>query len=385
MALTDWIQWIIKASSYIGLSALAGGVVLLYACQNSLIYPANFPAGSRTVVATPDEHGMPEYEAVTITTPDKVKIRAYYIPHHTGGLDSSAAAESAVDGLRHRTAGRVADGKVANTTVLYCHANAGNMGHRLPIAKVFHARFRANVVMFSYRGYGHSEGSPSEKGLKIDAQATLDWILAHPQLKNTKIIVYGQSIGGAVAINLAANNQETIAALIVENTFLTLRKLIPSVMPLIRHAAFLCHQIWDSEAAIATIPRMPILLLSGGRDELIPSQQMLTLCCAARNARRRKGERKIDGSESTFETDSNGVRFVLFPSGTHNETCVQPGYFDAIFAFWSSFVAVDGNGKTEVGRGGGGPSTLEATTQGTSAGLTGVVKVVKQGGAGASL
>ncbi|KAJ3174781.1 hypothetical protein HDU87_006897 [Geranomyces variabilis] len=382
MALTDWIQWIIKASSYIGLSALAGGVVLLYACQNSLIYPANFPAGSRTVVATPDEHGMPEYEAVTITTPDQVKIQAYYIPHHTGGLDSSAAAEAAVDGLRHRTAGRVAGGKVANTTVLFCHANAGNMGHRLPIAKVFHTRFRTNVVMFSYRGYGHSEGSPSEKGMKIDAQAALDWTLAHPQLKHTKVIVYGQSIGGAVAINLAANNQETIAALIVENTFLTLRKLIPSVMPLIRHFTFLCHQIWDSETAIASIPRMPILLLSGGRDELIPSQQMLALCCAARNARRRKGERKIDGSEATFETDSNGVRFVRFPSGTHNETCVQPGYFDAIFAFWSSFVAVEGVGKTDVAS----PSVPKAESEGTtSSGLAGVVKVVRQGGASASL
>ncbi|KAJ3161134.1 hypothetical protein HDU86_007756 [Geranomyces michiganensis] len=313
---------------------------------------------------------MPEYEDITITTPDKIKIRAYYIPHRTGGLDPTAAAGSAVDGLRHRTAGHVLDGNVANTTVLYCHANAGNMGHRLPIAKVFHARFRANVVMFSYRGYGHSEGSPSEKGLKIDAQ-----------LKNAKIVVYGQSIGGAVAIHLAAQNQESIAALIVENTFLTLRKLIPSVMPLIRHVTFLCHQIWDSEAAIASIPHMPILLLSGGRDELIPAKQMVSLCCTARNARRRKGDRKVDSSESTFETDSNGVRFVLFPSGTHNETCVQPGYFDAIFAFWSSFVVGNGSGKSEAVH----PQASEEKHAGTRAGLASVAKVVEHGGAGATL
>ncbi|KAI8913832.1 Alpha/Beta hydrolase protein [Powellomyces hirtus] len=371
MGFADAIQWLLKYATYLGVTAATGGVFLLYFYQNSLIYPANFPTGSRTVVATPDEAGMPEYENLTITTRDNVKIKAYYIPYR-----KASEAKESEGGLRNRTESQ--NGEIADTTVLYCHANAGNMGHRLPIARVFHTRFKTNVVMFSYRGYGTSEGSPSEKGLKIDAQATLNWILAHPQLKHTKIVVYGQSIGGAVAINLAATNQEHIAALIVENTFLTLRKLIPFVMPMIRYFTFLCHQIWDSEAAIKTIPKMPIMLLSGGRDELIPSEQMLALCCAARNAR---GRPHVTGKEETFETDRNDVRFVVFPNGTHNETCVQPGYFDAVLAFWNTFVV--GNGSPDGARTSSG-TVPHAVPRKGAGGLVDAVKAVQKGGAGAN-
>lgn len=67
--------------------------------------------------------------------------------------------------------------------------------HRIPIAKVFLTKMRCNVVMLSYRGYGKSEGSPSEKGIKLDAQASLDFILSHPILEKTKVFLYGQSIG----------------------------------------------------------------------------------------------------------------------------------------------------------------------------------------------
>jgi dienelactone hydrolase len=69
--------------------------------------------------------------------------------------------------------------------------------------------------------YGKSNGSPSEQGIRMDAQAALDYLLEHPVSKNNKIILYGQSIGGAVAIDLASRNQANIAAVILENTFLS--------------------------------------------------------------------------------------------------------------------------------------------------------------------
>lgn len=110
------------------------------------------------------------------------------------------------------------------------HGNAGNIGHRIPIAKIIQEVVGCNVLMLEYRGYGMSTGVPDEAGLKIDAQTGLDYIRQRAETRGTKIVVYGQSLGGAVAINLVAQNQDSrdIAGLILENTFLSIRKLIPS-------------------------------------------------------------------------------------------------------------------------------------------------------------
>lgn len=89
------------------------------------------------------------------------------------------------------------------------HANAGNIGHRMPIIKVFH-QLGFNVLALSYRGYGKSEGKPSEKGLNLDSQTALDFILSDPRTEKLDIFLYGQSIGGAVAIELAAQNAQRV-------------------------------------------------------------------------------------------------------------------------------------------------------------------------------
>jgi fermentation-respiration switch protein FrsA (DUF1100 family) len=113
--------------------------------------------------------------------------------------------------------------------VLMFHGNAGNIGYRLPIAKILENELRCNILMLQYRGYGLSSGNPNEKGLMIDAQTGLDYIRQRQELRNTKIVVYGQSIGGAVAIGLVARNQKQgdIAGVVLENTFTSLKKLIP--------------------------------------------------------------------------------------------------------------------------------------------------------------
>ena len=74
--------------------------------------------------------------------------------------------------------------------------------------------------MHSPCSYGKSQGAPSEKGMKIDAQTALDYLVSHPELKKTRVVVYGQSIGGAVAIDLASKNK--VAGLVIENTFTSL-------------------------------------------------------------------------------------------------------------------------------------------------------------------
>ena len=100
----------------------------------------------------------------------------------------------------------------------------------MPIAKAIQDTLHCNVFMLEYRGYGLSTGTPDEAGLKIDAQTGLDYLRQRAETRDHKFVVYGQSLGGAVAINLVATNQEQgdIAGLILENTFLSIRKLIPT-------------------------------------------------------------------------------------------------------------------------------------------------------------
>lgn len=193
----------------------------LYLFQSKLIYPASLPSGSRQIVDTPDQHGMSEYESLYLDTPDGETLHCYLIMQ---------VAKLARD----------------RPTILLFHANAGNMGHRLPIARVFHDQMRLNVIMLSYRGYGRSSGAPSEAGMKIDADVFLNYVLQHETLKHTKLFAYGQSIGGAVAIHIVHKNQARFTGLIIENTFLSIRSLIPRY-GLFFHAEFTCsHQIQRS-------------------------------------------------------------------------------------------------------------------------------------------
>jgi hypothetical protein len=109
------------------------------------------------------------------------------------------------------------------------HGNAGNIGHRVPIAIKLQEDLGCNVFMLEYRGYGFSTGTPDEHGLLVDGQTALDYIRKRADLKDTEIVVYGQSLGGAVSVQLVANNQmeDRIAGLILENTFTSMRKMIP--------------------------------------------------------------------------------------------------------------------------------------------------------------
>lgn len=126
--------------------------------------------------------------------------------------------------------------------------------------------------MLEYRGYGLSTGVPNEKGLAIDAQTALDYIRQRDDLKSNNIVVYGQSLGGAVSIDLVAKNKGTgdIKGLVLENTFLSIAKMIPNVMPAAKYLTPLCHEYWKSEEHLPTITDIPILFLSGLQDEIVP-------------------------------------------------------------------------------------------------------------------
>ncbi|PWN93886.1 alpha/beta-hydrolase [Acaromyces ingoldii] len=288
----------------LGVASTAG---LLYRYQRSLVYPSNFPQGSRTDVLTPDHFGIP-YEDLRLTTPDGETLHAFLMPQKTASEKEKARGENLDpdETVKRRP------------TILFLHANAGNMGHRLPLASVFYKRFGCNVLMLSYRGYGLSTGQPSEQGIRIDAQTALDWIRKHEALQKTVIVAYGQSIGGAVAVDLVSRNTKSIYALILENTFLSIPELIPHVLPPVRPFAFLCREYWPTGESIKLIPKTtPILFLSGRMDELVPPSHMDALL--ARCA-------------------SDVKVWKSFAEGTHNDTCVKHGYFESIGLFLTTFI-----------------------------------------------
>mmetsp|Transcript_40315 Transcript_40315/g.46252 ORF Transcript_40315/g.46252 Transcript_40315/m.46252 type:complete len:100 (-) Transcript_40315:337-636(-) len=95
-------------------------------------------------------------------------------------------------------------------TIIYFQGNAGNIGDSLINLNEMYKSFKCNLVVVGYRGYGHSKGSPSEKGLKEDAEAILDWTLQSEHVNPKKIFLFGRSLGGAVAISLCERRQEDI-------------------------------------------------------------------------------------------------------------------------------------------------------------------------------
>jgi len=353
------------AATAAGLGTL--GMGLLYYDQNFLIYPSAFPPGARENVPVPSDFSIP-YTDLELTTPDNVKIKTFLLLQRPVLNMNETPVEW--DGPSDEFA-------TTRPTVLMFHGNGGNHGHRIPLGKIFFGRMRCNVLMLSYRGYGYSEGTPSEKGLQTDAQTVLDYVHAHPQLAKTQIILYGQSIGGAVAIDLAHRNPQANTALIIENTFMSLPRLIPTAMPWLGPFSFLCHEKWESYLKAPKLPpTIPVLMLGGARDDVVPRSQMQELWTIIRNrgrgadaaatrskpfaslspsvsgsgpAARRAGKADNDDDDDDYD-DQDGPgpddpkapprvvvdgqnKYIEFGAGTHNDTCVQPGYWSAVNEF----------------------------------------------------
>ena len=113
------------------------------------------------------------YEDVVVTTADKLKLYGWFIKQKNPAM---------------------------HETIIYFHENAGNIGNQLFAVEALYFELEVNVLIVGYRGYGHSEGTPSEAGLEIDAEAIFQFALDHKEINNQKIFVLGKSLGGAVAI-----------------------------------------------------------------------------------------------------------------------------------------------------------------------------------------
>jgi fermentation-respiration switch protein FrsA (DUF1100 family) len=152
----------------------------------------------------------------------------------------------------------------ADRALLYLHGNAGNASHRLPLAEMLR-RLGTHVLLLDYRGYGKSGGRPHEAGLYADARAALAHLVEARGLPEARIVVFGSSLGGPVAVELARGRE--LAGVILESTFSSLSDA--GVVHFGRLAAAVTRGRFDAAAAIPEV-RAPLLFLHGDRDEIVP-------------------------------------------------------------------------------------------------------------------
>lgn len=203
-------------------------------------------------------------------------------------------------------------------TILLSHGNGGNISHRLELYDVL-LRAGFVVLAYDYRGYGQSAGSPSEAGTYRDGEAALDWLKAHGT-PSERVIVYGESLGGAVATELATRH--ALAGVILQSAFTSVPDLGAELFPWLPVRTIGKIQ-YDNRAKLPNVTA-PVLILHSRSDTLIPFHH----------------------AERNFEAATAPKRLVeVF--GDHNDTLITDRVVleEAVRSFFRDFIA-----RTEAGR-----------------------------------
>jgi len=224
---------------------LAGGYVVLavlaFLLADSLVF---FP--HRELRTDPSERGL-EYEDVSFRAGDGTLLHGWFLPGKGRG------------------------------TLLFCHGNAGNISHRLDSLEIFH-RLGLSVFLFDYRGYGISEGKPSEEGVYSDVEGAWRWLTEERGIRPEAIVLFGRSLGGAAAAWAA--QKYSPAGLILESTFTSLADIGK------HHYFFLPVKLivgnsFDTLGKMKNIS-CPVLVAASPEDEIVPGEQGRILFEAAR-------------------------------------------------------------------------------------------------------
>jgi fermentation-respiration switch protein FrsA (DUF1100 family) len=212
--------------------AIAGALALIWFGQRRLIY---FPDRN---VPTTAAAGLGDIEAVEMPLEDGGTLHGWFL---RGPVQP------------------------ARFTVIVFNGNAGNRAHRIPLAAAL-GRHGLAVLLFDYRGYGDNAGSPSQQGLEADARAARAYVAGRPDVRPDRIVYFGESLGTAVAVVLAARHPP--AALILRSPFTSLADVGRIHYPILPVRWLLK----DRFAAIDTIAgvRSPVLVIAGDRDSIIP-------------------------------------------------------------------------------------------------------------------
>jgi len=147
--------------------------------------------------------------------------------------------------------------------ILFLHGNAGNASHRLPNAAEL-ARLGTDVLLIDYRGYGMSDGTPSETGAYADARAGLAHLVEERGIPAQRVVLFGRSLGAAVAVDLARNRG--LAGVILESAFTSVADVVRGLMgaPL----AYLARGHFDSASKIEQV-HTPLLFFHGDNDTIV--------------------------------------------------------------------------------------------------------------------
>ncbi len=227
-------------------AAVAYGAVMLlvFLFQPRLIY---FPQVEREHTTTPRAAGL-DFEDVALHTADGIKLHGWWVP-----------------------------ARDTRGTVLLMHGNAGNISHRLGYLTMFN-RLGYSVLLFDYRGYGKSGGSPGEEGTYLDAEAAWQHLTEARNLKSQDIVIVGESLGGGVATWLA--HKYPPRALVLASTFTSVPDMGAQVYPWLP-VRLLARIVYDNIARIREI-QVPVMIAHSRGDDIIPFAHGQALFAAAR-------------------------------------------------------------------------------------------------------
>jgi uncharacterized protein len=244
-------------------------VCLMFFEDSLIFFPSRYPEGDWQPMGI-------KFEDAYFQAADGTNLHGWYIPHDS-----------------------------PNATILFCHGNAGNVTHRADILEKLHDDVGASVLIFDYRGFGRSEGKPNETGVLIDARAARAWLAKRENIGEKDIVMMGESIGGAVAVDLAA--KDGAKALVLISTFSNIPDVAAfhySWLPV----RWLMHTRFDSIGKIANY-KGPLLQMHGKADTIVPFEM---------------GKR-------LFEAANEPKKFQVFPHHNHNDSTPEEFYRELKF------------------------------------------------------
>ncbi|MBU1155444.1 MAG: alpha/beta hydrolase [Proteobacteria bacterium] len=232
--------------------------------------------------------------------------REYYAQPADFGLTAQDVWLTTTDGVRLHGWYLPAPG--ASNLVLFCHGNAGNISHRLENLALLNRAGMA-VFIFDYRGFGQSQGKPSEQGMYLDAEAAWQWAQGQAQSQGGRVVIFGRSLGGVAATYLASRQQP--AGLILESTFTNLGAMAKSFFPLPGLESWLGGRF----NSLGRAPQVscPVLMLHGDADQVVPYRL----------------------GQELYEALPQPKRFITLQGAGHNDTYMVGGtaYFDRLAGF----------------------------------------------------